>query len=223
MSTEPALMSLTSVASGSRTSASLARGTQSCLERIARWQPIYNAFMALEAEPRWPPRCRRRALAKGGRRGRSRRAVGHQGMYYEAGKVVTCGSRIVAISSPRPLDALQRLKRRRHDPTGLVADGRVRLWADRHNRRTMVRCITLRARSHHGGSSSGSGRVAARLHFAALGSDTAARSGCRRFLRVTGLKTTVGRSARPVRCIVESLDTVARWRALPRIARSCSV
>ncbi len=51
MSTEPALMSLTSVARQSRTSRLSSREvTQSCLDRIAQWQPHLNAFMAIEAE-----------------------------------------------------------------------------------------------------------------------------------------------------------------------------
>ena len=51
MSTEPALMSLTSVAQAiAQRKLSSREVTKSCLDRIARWQPRLNAFMAIEAE-----------------------------------------------------------------------------------------------------------------------------------------------------------------------------
>ena len=51
MSTEPALMSLTQVARAiADKRVSSREATQSCLHRIARWQPHLNAFMAIEAE-----------------------------------------------------------------------------------------------------------------------------------------------------------------------------
>ncbi len=52
MSTEPALMSLVAVAKGDRREKrfSSREVTQSCLDRIAQWQPRLNAFMAIEAD-----------------------------------------------------------------------------------------------------------------------------------------------------------------------------
>ena len=51
MSSEPALMSLTAVAKAiADKRVSSREATQSCLARIARWQPHLNAFMAIEAE-----------------------------------------------------------------------------------------------------------------------------------------------------------------------------
>ena len=52
MSDEPALMSLVSVAkaiAGKKLSSR--EVTQSCLDRIAQWQPRVNAYMAIEAGP----------------------------------------------------------------------------------------------------------------------------------------------------------------------------
>ena len=48
MSTEPALMSLMAVASAiADKRVSSREATQSCLDRIAKWQPHLNAFMAI--------------------------------------------------------------------------------------------------------------------------------------------------------------------------------
>ena len=51
MSSEPALMSLVAVAkaiAGKKVSSR--EVTQSCLSRIAQWQPKLNAFMAIESD-----------------------------------------------------------------------------------------------------------------------------------------------------------------------------
>src|SRR3954470_2911906 len=112
--TEPALLSLTDVAeaiAGKRISSREA--TQSCLDRIAQWQPRLNAFMAIEAEAALAAADQAdAALAKGNRRGALHGVpLAHKDMYYDAGKVVTCGSKIrrdfVATSTST---ALQRLK-----------------------------------------------------------------------------------------------------------------
>ena len=51
MSSEPALMSLVAVARAiAAKSVSSREVTQSCLNRIAQWQPRLNAFMAIEAD-----------------------------------------------------------------------------------------------------------------------------------------------------------------------------
>ena len=60
------------------------------------WQPHLNAFMAIEAnEALKAADAADAALAKGGRRGPLHGVpLAHKDMYYEAGKLVTCGSRI---------------------------------------------------------------------------------------------------------------------------------
>ena len=51
MSGEPALMSLVAVAKAIAAKKFSSREvTQSCLDRIAQWQPRVNAFMAIEAD-----------------------------------------------------------------------------------------------------------------------------------------------------------------------------
>jgi aspartyl-tRNA(Asn)/glutamyl-tRNA(Gln) amidotransferase subunit A len=145
-------------------------------------------------------------------------------MYYDAGKVVTCGSRIrrdfVATTTST---ALQRLKDAgsirlgslqmvefAYGPTGHNAH-----FGPVHNPFALDR-IT-------GGSSSGSGSaVGARLTFAALGSDTGGSIRLpAHFCGVTGLKTTVGRVSRAgAMPLSQSLDTVG---PLARTAADCAV
>jgi aspartyl-tRNA(Asn)/glutamyl-tRNA(Gln) amidotransferase subunit A len=227
MSTEPALMSLTSVAQAiSDKRVSSREVTQSCLDRIARWQPRLNAFMAIEAEAALKAAdAADTALAKGGRRGTLHGVpLAHKDMYYEAGKVVTCGSHIrrdfVATTTST---ALQRLK-----DAGTIRLGSLQMsefaygptghnshYGPVHNPFALDR-IT-------GGSSSGSGAaVAARLTFAALGSDTGGSIRMpAHFCGVTGLKTTVGRVSRAgAMPLSQSLDTVG---PLARSAEDCAL
>ena len=227
MSTEPALMSLTSVAQAIADKRVSSREvTQSCLDRIARWQPRLNAFMAIEAEAALKAAdAADTALAKGARRGALHGVpLAHKDMYYEAGKVVTCGSRIrrdfVATTTST---ALQRLK-----DAGTIRLGSLQMaefaygptghnshYGPVHNPFALDR-IT-------GGSSSGSGAaVAARLTFAALGSDTGGSIRMpAHFCGVTGLKTTVGRVSRAgAMPLSQSLDTVG---PLARSAEDCAL
>jgi aspartyl-tRNA(Asn)/glutamyl-tRNA(Gln) amidotransferase subunit A len=227
MKTEPALMSLTSVARAiADKQVSSREVTQSCLDRIARWQPHLNAFMAIEAEDALKAAdAADAALAKGARRGVLHGVpLAHKDMYYEAGKVVTCGSRIrrdfIAATTST---ALQRLK-----DAGTIRLGSLQMaefaygptghnvhYGPVHNPFALDR-IT-------GGSSSGSGSaVAARLTFAALGSDTGGSVRMpAHFCGVTGLKTTVGRISRAgAMPLSQSLDTVG---PLARAAEDCAV
>jgi aspartyl-tRNA(Asn)/glutamyl-tRNA(Gln) amidotransferase subunit A len=145
-------------------------------------------------------------------------------MYYDAGKVVTCGSKIrrefVATTTST---ALQRLK-----DAGTVRLGSLQMaefaygptghnahYGPVHNPFALDR-IT-------GGSSSGSGSaVAARLTFAALGSDTGGSIRMpAHFCGVTGLKTTWGRISRAgAMPLSQSLDTVG---PLARTAEDCAL
>ena len=112
--TEPALLSLTEVAQAiAQKRVSSREVTQSCLDRIAQWQPRLNAFMAIEAEEALAAAdAADAALAKGHNRGALHGVpLAHKDMYYDAGKVVTCGSKIrrdwVATTTAT---SLQRLK-----------------------------------------------------------------------------------------------------------------
>ena len=115
MSTEPALMSLTSVAKAiAEKRVSSREVTQSWLHRIAQWQPRPNAFMAIEAEAALAAAdAADGALAKGGKARRpARRAAGAQGHVLrgrQGGRL--CGSKIRRDFVARTTStALQRLK-----------------------------------------------------------------------------------------------------------------
>ncbi|HET7123041.1 MAG TPA: amidase [Bradyrhizobium sp.] len=227
MNTEPALMSLTSVVKAIAEKRFSSREvTQSCLDRIAHWQPRLNAFMAIEAEAALAAAdAADGAPAKGSKRGVLHGVpLAHKDMYYEAGKVVTCGSKIrrdfVATTTST---ALQRLK-----DAGMIRLGSLQMaefaygptghnshYGPVHNPWAVDR-IT-------GGSSSGSGSaVAARLTFAALGSDTGGSIRMpAHFCGVTGLKTTYGRVSRAgAMPLSQSLDTVG---PLARTVEDCAL
>jgi aspartyl-tRNA(Asn)/glutamyl-tRNA(Gln) amidotransferase subunit A len=227
MSAEPALLSLTEVAKAiAQKRFSSREVTQSCLDRIARWQPSLNAFMAIEAEAALAAAdAADAALAKGSEVGALHGVpLAHKDMYYDAGHVVTCGSKIrrdyVATTTST---ALRRLK-----DAGTVRLGSLQMvefaygptghnvhYGAVHNPWAVDR-IT-------GGSSSGSGSaVAARLTFAALGSDTGGSIRMpAHFCGVTGLKTTYGRISRAgAMPLSQSLDTVG---PLARSAEDCAL
>jgi aspartyl-tRNA(Asn)/glutamyl-tRNA(Gln) amidotransferase subunit A len=188
--------------------------TRSCLHRIAAWQPRLNAFMAIEADAALAAAdVADAALAKGNARGPLHGVpLAHKDMYYDAGKIVTCGSLIrrdfVATTTST---ALQRLK-----DAGTVRLGSLQMvefayGPTGHNVHYGAVRNPWNVDHITGGSSSGSGSaVAARLTFAALGSDTGGSIRMpAHFCGVTGLKTTVGRVSRAgAMPLSQSLDTV---------------
>jgi aspartyl-tRNA(Asn)/glutamyl-tRNA(Gln) amidotransferase subunit A len=198
MSGEPALMSLTAVAKAIADKRVSSREvTQSCLDRIAKWNPKLNAFMAIEADDALKAADAADAvLAKGALKGALHGVpLAHKDMYYDKGKVVTCGSKIrkdfVATTTST---ALQRLK-----DAGTVRLGSLQMvefayGPTGHNPHYGAVRNPWNTDHITGGSSSGSGSaVAARLTFAALGSDTGGSIRMpAHFCGVTGLKTTVG-------------------------------
>jgi aspartyl-tRNA(Asn)/glutamyl-tRNA(Gln) amidotransferase subunit A len=215
MSGEPALMSLVSVAKAiAAKQVSSREVTQSCLDRIGKWQPKLNAFMAIEAEDALKAAdAADAALAKGGSRGVLHGVpLAHKDMYYDKGKLVSCGSKIrkdfVATTTST---ALQRLK-----DAGTVRLGSLQMvefayGPTGHNPHYGPVRNPWNTDHITGGSSSGSGSaVAARLTFAALGSDTGGSIRMpAHFCGVTGLKTTVGLISRAGAMPLSwSLDTV---------------
>jgi aspartyl-tRNA(Asn)/glutamyl-tRNA(Gln) amidotransferase subunit A len=227
MSTEPALMSLVSVAKAiAGKHLSSREVTRSCLHRIAQWQPRLNAFMAIEAEAALAAADEAdAALAKGNSRGVLHGVpLAHKDMYYDAGKVVTCGSLIrrdfVATTTST---ALQRLK-----DAGTIRLGSLQMvefayGPTGHNVHHGAVHNPWHVDHITGGSSSGSGSaVGARLTFAALGSDTGGSIRMpAHFCGVTGLKTTVGRVSRAgAMPLSQSLDTVG---PLAQTAEDCAL
>ncbi|MDO9560601.1 MAG: amidase [Bradyrhizobium sp.] len=227
MSTEPALMSLTAVAKAiADKTVSSREATQSCLDRIAQWQPALNAFMSIEADKSLAAAdAADAALAKGKVSGALHGVpLAHKDMYYDAGHVVTCGSKIrrdfVATTTST---ALQRLK-----DAGTVRLGSLQMvefayGPTGHNPHYGPVHNPWNVDHITGGSSSGSGSaVAARLTFAALGSDTGGSIRLpAHFCGVTGLKTTVGRISRAgAMPLSQSLDTVG---PLARTSEDCAL
>jgi aspartyl-tRNA(Asn)/glutamyl-tRNA(Gln) amidotransferase subunit A len=227
MSTEPALMSLTSIAQAiAEKRLSSREATQSCLDRVAQWQPRLNAFMAIEAEEALAAAdAADAALAKGNNDGALHGVpLAHKDMYYDAGKVVTCGSRIrrdfVATGNST---ALQRLKDAGTIRLGSLQMAEFAYGPTGHNTHYGPVHNPWHVDHITGGSSSGSGAaVAARLTFAALGSDTGGSIRMpAHFCGVTGLKTTVGRISRAgAMPLSQSLDTVG---PLARSAEDCAL
>ncbi len=225
--TEPALLSLTEVAQAiAQKRMSSRQVTQSCLDRIGQWQPRLNAFMAIEADEALAAAdAADAALAKGNSRGALHGVpLAHKDMYYDAGKVVTCGSKIrrdwVATTTAT---SLQRLK-----DAGTVRLGSLQMvefayGPTGHNPHYGPVHNPWNVDHITGGSSSGSGSaVAARLTFAALGSDTGGSIRMpAHFCGVTGLKTTVGRISRAgAMPLSQSLDTVG---PLARAVEDCAL
>ena len=227
MSAEPVLLSLTSVAQAiAQKRFSSREVTQSCLDRIAQWQPRLNAFMAIEADAALAAADAADAALAKGKPGGPLHGVplAHKDMYYDAGKTVTCGSKIrrdfVATTTST---ALQRLK-----DAGTIRLGSLQMvefayGPTGHNSHYGAVHNPFALDHITGGSSSGSGSaVAARLTFAALGSDTGGSIRMpAHFCGVTGLKTTYGRISRVgAMPLSQSLDTVG---PLARTAEDCAL
>jgi aspartyl-tRNA(Asn)/glutamyl-tRNA(Gln) amidotransferase subunit A len=227
MSSELALLSLAAVANGiAQKRFSSREVTQSCLDRIAAWQPRLNAFMAIEAEPALAAAdAADAALAKGNSIGVLHGVpLAHKDMYYETGKVVTCGSKIrrdcVATTTST---ALQRLKDAGAIRLGSLQMAEFAYGPTGHNFHHGAVHNPWNTNHITGGSSSGSGSaVAARLTFAALGSDTGGSIRMpAHFCGVTGLKVTFGRISRAgAMPLSQSLDTVG---PLARTAEDCAL
>jgi aspartyl-tRNA(Asn)/glutamyl-tRNA(Gln) amidotransferase subunit A len=165
------------------------------------------------------------ALAKGARCGRLHGVpLAHKDMYYEEGRVVTCGSRIrrdfVATTTST---ALQRLKEAGTIRLGSLQMAEFAYGPTGHNAHFGPVHNPFALDHITGGSSSGSGSaVAARLTFAALGSDTGGSIRMpAHFCGVTGLKTTWGRISRAgAMPLSQSLDTVG---PLARTSEDCAL
>lgn len=224
---DPALMTLTDVASAiAAKTVSSREATSALLDRTAKWQPHLNAFIAVEAEAALKAAdAADAALAKGHSKGVLHGVpLAHKDMYYDEGHVVTCGSLIrrdyVATTTST---ALQRLKDAGTVRLGALQMAEFAYGPTGHNAHFGAVGNPWDPAYVTGGSSSGSGSaVAARLTYAALGSDTGGSIRMpAHFCGVTGLKTTVGRVSRAgAMPLSQSLDTVG---PLARTAEDCAL
>ncbi|MCC7426544.1 MAG: amidase [Alphaproteobacteria bacterium] len=223
----PAFLELWQVAEAIQAGAISARAVvEACLERVRAHDGKLNAFRRLEAEAALAAADTADADLK---RGRLRGALhgvplAHKDMFYRAGRVASCGSKIRADFVPAVTStALARL-----DAAGALNLGSLNMAEFAFN--------PTGHNIHHGpvgnpwnpahitgGSSSGSGAaVAARFCYGALGSDTggsirlpAAICG------VTGIKPTWGRVSRAGAMPLSwSLDTIG---PLARSAKDCAI
>lgn len=199
---------------------------ESCFAQIDKLEPVHRAFVWQDRESalaraRWLDAVRSKGETIGALHGVP---LAHKDMYYEAGKVATCGSKIrrdfVASTTST---ALQRLKDAGTVRLGTLQMAEFAYGPTGHNAHFGAVHNPWRFDHITGGSSSGSGAaVAARLTFAALGSDTGGSVRMpAHFCGVTGLKTTVGRISRAgAMPLSQSLDTVG---PLARTASDCAL
>ncbi|WP_158668369.1 amidase, partial [Bradyrhizobium guangdongense] len=227
MSAEPASMTLAEVARAiAMKHLSSHEVTRALLHRIAQWQPHLNAFMSIEAEAALKAADAADAeLAKGNVRGPLHGVpLAHKDMYYDAGHVATCGSLIRRDFVPTVTStALQRLKDAGQVRLGTLHLAEFAYGPTGHNAHYGPVRNPWNVAHITGGSSSGSGSaVAARLTYAALGSDTGGSIRMpAHFCGITGLKTTVGRVSRAgAMPLSQSLDTVG---PLARTAEDCAL
>nr|WP_210272705.1 amidase [Chthonobacter rhizosphaerae] len=175
--------------------------TAACLARAEDWQPVANAFIAIEAETALATAARAdAALAAGEPVGPFHGVpLAHKDMLYRPGRVTGCGSRIRAASvESTTATVLARL-----DAAGAVDLGRLNM-SEFALGPTGLNHHHGRARNPWdpavvtGGSSSGSGAaVAAGLAFGAIGSDTGGSIRLPAALcGIAGLKPTQGRVSR---------------------------
>ncbi|TCT01674.1 amidase [Aquabacter spiritensis] len=224
---DPALLTLTEVAAAiAARRVSSREATQACLARIERAQPRLNAFLSIEAETALAAAdAADAALARGAAAGPLHGVpLAHKDMYYDAGHVTTCGSKIRGDwVAPTTATALQRLK-----DAGTVRLGALHMvefayGPTGHNPHFGPARNAWNPDHVTGGSSSGSGTaVAARLTYAALGSDTGGSIRLpAHFCGVSGLKTTVGRISRAgAMPLSQTLDTVG---PLARTVEDCAL
>jgi aspartyl-tRNA(Asn)/glutamyl-tRNA(Gln) amidotransferase subunit A len=223
----PAVMSLSSVANAIvERRVSSREATASCLSRIACLQPELNAFISIEAEEALAAADEADvALASGQIRGALHGVpLAHKDMFYEAGRVATCGSKI---RRDFVADTTATVVRRLRD-AGAVRLGSLQMaefayGVTGHNSHFGPVRNPWALDHITGGSSSGPGAaVAARLTFAALGSDTGGSIRLpSHFCGVTGLKPTVGRVSRAgTMPLSQSLDTIG---PLARTVEDCAL
>ena len=224
---DPALLSLTEVAAQLRErKLSSVEVTRALLARIERWQPKLNAFVRIEADAALAAaKAADAELARSGPKGALHGVpLAHKDMYYFAGQPAGCGSKIREGWIPSQTSTVIR---------HLQDAGAIRLGAlhmvefamgpTGHNAYLGPARNPWDTARVTGGSSSGPGAaVAARLTYAALGSDTGGSIRTpANFCGVTGFKPSYGRVSRAnVMPLSFTLDTVG---PLCRSAEDCAL
>jgi aspartyl-tRNA(Asn)/glutamyl-tRNA(Gln) amidotransferase subunit A len=218
--------SLTETADAIAAGKTTARDTvEACLDRIGRLNRTLNCFVEIDAAgARAAADAADTRQRQGGKLGPLHGVpMAHKDMYYRAGKVSACGSKLRADwRAPYTATALQRL-----DQAGAVELGRLMMvefaMGPHGYNPNYPQCRNPWNPDHiPSGSSSGSGvAVGGRMVYAALGSDTGGSIRCPAAVSgVTGLMPTYGRvSRRGAMPMSHSLDVVG---PLARTARDCA-
>lgn len=224
---DPALLTLADLASAIRARRlSAVEATNACLERIAAWQPVTNAFVQVdEDEALAHARAMDAALARGEVKGPLHGVpLAHKDMYYSKGKVAGCGSKVrEGWIAPATSTAIARLEAAGSFRLGALHMAEFAYGPTGHNAHLGPARNPWAPTRITGGSSSGSGAaVAARLTAAALGSDTGGSIRLpAHFCGVSGLKPTYGRVSRANAMPLSfTLDTVG---PLARTAADCAL
>jgi aspartyl-tRNA(Asn)/glutamyl-tRNA(Gln) amidotransferase subunit A len=175
--------------------------TRSLLARIERWQPVLNAFVRVEVEEALAAAAAAdAAIASGVARGPLHGVpLAHKDMYYVTGKLAECGSKIRnGWVAPATSTAIMRLQGAGAIRLGALHMAEFAYGPTGHNEHLGPARNPWDPQRITGGSSSGSAAsVAARLTYAALGSDTGGSIRLpAHFCGVTGFKPTYGRVSR---------------------------
>jgi aspartyl-tRNA(Asn)/glutamyl-tRNA(Gln) amidotransferase subunit A len=200
--TDPSALTLTEVAAAIRErKLASVEVTRSLLARIERWQPRLNAFVRVEAEEALAAAAAAdAAVAGGGVRGPLHGVpLAHKDMYYISGKLAECGSKIrKGWVAPATSTAVARLQGAGAIRLGALHMAEFAYGPTGHNEHLGPARNPWDLERITGGSSSGSAAaVAARLIYAALGSDTGGSIRLpAHFCGVTGFKPTYGRVSR---------------------------
>jgi aspartyl-tRNA(Asn)/glutamyl-tRNA(Gln) amidotransferase subunit A len=175
--------------------------TRSLLARIERWQPVLNAFVRVEVEEALAAAAAAdAAIASGVARGPLHGVpLAHKDMYYVTGKLAECGSKIRnGWVAPATSTAILRRQGAGAICLGALHMAEFAYGPTGHNEHLGPARNPWDPQRITGGSSSGSAAsVAARLTYAALGSDTGGSIRLpAHFCGVTGFKPTYGRVSR---------------------------
>ena len=193
--------------------------TRACIARAERTQNSVNAFISLDAEA-----ALAQAAAADAARARGETLgplhgvpLAHKDMYYRAGEVSTCGSKIRRDFVPDvTATAITRLEAAGAVHLGSLNMAEFASSPTGHNEHWGDCCNPWNPDHVTGGSSSGSGAgVAARTCFGALGSDTGGSIRLPAALcGVTGMKATYGRVSRfgamPLSSTMDHVGPLAR-------------
>jgi aspartyl-tRNA(Asn)/glutamyl-tRNA(Gln) amidotransferase subunit A len=224
---DPALLTLTELAAAIRERKISSReATDACLARIEAWQPHTNAFVRIEAEEAMAlARDADDALARGDVKGPLHGVpLAHKDMYYSQGKIAGCGSKIREDwIAPATATAVERLEAAGSFRIGALHMAEFAYGPTGHNSYLGHARNPWHPEKVTGGSSSGSGAaVAARMVYAALGSDTGGSIRLpAHFCGVSGFKPTYGRVSRANAMPLSfTLDTVG---PLARTAADCAL